>query len=95
MNKFREMFPISGGIDELDAAIAQAKTNSDLLDSITTFLGTVAGMLTTMASQATDLATLKAGVTSIASDLKSKDDLAAAALVAATPAAAVTPPPAG
>jgi hypothetical protein len=43
---------------------------------------------------ATDLASLKAAVGQVASDLKSKDDIAAAALVSATPAAApsVTPP---
>lgn len=85
---------ISGGIAEYDAAVAQAKTNNDLLDSITTFLGTVAGMITTMAQQATDLATLKAGLVAFAADMKAKDDIAAAALVSATPAAApaITPP---
>lgn len=91
----RRMPAISGGIAEYDAAIAQAKVNSDLLSSITVFLGTVADMVITMANQATDLGTLKAGMLSLAAEMKAKDDPAAAALVAATPAAAVTPPAEG
>jgi len=94
MKPNRTLHPISGGTGEIDALIAQAKVNDDLLDSITGFLTGVGVTLATAAQNATDLASLKVSVNQVASDLKSKDDIAAAALVSATPAAkpSVTPP---
>jgi hypothetical protein len=79
---------------EYDGLVAQAKSNNDLLDSITTFLNGVAARILQGVADATELAGLKASMTTLATEMKSKDDVAAAALVSATPAAApvVTPP---
>ncbi len=87
MRKLGQMVPISGGAAELDALIAQAQVNNDLLSSITTFLQGVAAIIETNVAQATELGQLKSSMTDLAASLKAQDDPAAAALVAATPAA--------
>jgi hypothetical protein len=77
---------------EYDTLVTRAQANNDLLDSITTFLGGVAAIITKSVAQATTLEQLKTSMTALAAVMQAKDDAAAAALVAATPAAAVTPP---
>ena len=65
---------------ELDNLTAQVKANSDLLDSATTLINGIADRITAAGVD-------PAKLTALASELKAKDDVLAAAVTANTPTA--------